>query len=753
MPNLVLLLFMLALAGFVWLLHKNEQDERQDSLIEDILWQEQTLRLDLSSQQTQLSDLARALANQDLSENDFSVKSQFLLSTNQEITGMVRLTADNQPEWHVPTLAIDTLNRLMIQPQAQDALHNMQLTGRPTYSETFPTATGDRIFILFVPILQGRTYKGALATAYSLKTMLQVHVPWWIARKHQISVVDLDGHTLASKFDQLQARSDVTHDLSFDPPGHGLLLRATSYQTSSPILPRVLIGVLVALAVVMVWTMWALGRHMRERLAAERALREETAMRRAMEDSIVSGIRATDLEGRITHVNRAFCEMTGFSEEELLGCSMPMPYWAPEQAEECAAMYRAVLAGQVPSSGYSMRFMRKNGERFDVRVYASPLIDGQGRHTGWMGSLYDITELKREREALKASHERFVTVLNGLDAAVTVISVDTRELLFSNLRFRTWFGLNDINRPFCIIPLLPLHPEEPQVDGEVWDAQNRRWYHVQRRQSVWVDGHPVWLAITNDITDRKLAVEREQQQAERLQHTSRLISMGEMASSLAHELNQPLAAISSYSTGCRNLLANQAPPDWAPIRQALDKISAQAQRAGSIIRSIREFVQRREPKLATVRLDELIDNVLALLDSELRKRPVALRQQRAALPPIQADRVMLEQVLVNLIKNALEAMAEVPANVRSLTLQTRRDGEEIIISVADRGPGLSEEEKSQLFVPFYTTKGEGMGMGLNICRGIIEYHHGRLWVEDNPGGGCRFLFSLPCATAKEPSTI
>ncbi|NLR74761.1 PAS domain-containing sensor histidine kinase [Leeia aquatica] len=739
MPNLVLLLFLLAAGGFVYLLQHNELGERRDALIVDALWQEQTLRLHLESQRNQLIELAHATQSEGLDEDQLSARSLFLLSENPEIMGMVRQDSLDRSLWVYPPLANAALDSILSTPEARQALRQAHLTGRPAYSTAIFSPTREYVFVLYAPISDGKRYAGALASVHSLKGLLEQQVPWWIANKYQISIVDLDGKGLAAKFDQRIPGSDLSHELAFDPPGGGLRMRATSYQQASPILQRALLWVLIGLAGVMLWSMWALRRHIRQRLEAERALRQEMSLRRAMEDSLVSGMRAMDMHGKLIYVNRAFCEMVGLSSEQLLDQQTPMPYWAPEAQDDCAAIYQSILAGQCPPNGYTARFMRQDGERFDVRIYASPLIDSQGKQSGWMSSLYDITELKREREALKASHERFMTVLDGLDAMVTVVDPDSHEVLFSNQRVRTWLRLAS-DSAYCIIPLLPLPYQHD--DGEAWDAIGQRWYHIQRRLLLWVDGRPAWLSIATDLTVLRSMQEREQQQAQQLQHTARLISMGEMASSLAHELNQPLAAISSYSTGCQNLL-EQGTTSPEALRLALGKISEQARRAGGIIRGIREFVQRREPKLGACQLNDMIDNVLSLLSAELRHTGTQVRYRLVSLPDIQADRVMLEQVLFNLAKNAIEAMTNRPAYQRKLTLISKQLDHHVCITVADRGPGLSEAEKQQLFTAFYTTKAQGMGMGLNICRSIVEYHQGRLWVEDNPGGGCRFSFTLP----------
>jgi two-component system sensor histidine kinase DctS len=250
-----------------------------------------------------------------------------------------------------------------------------------------------------------------------------------------------------------------------------------------------------------------------------------------------------------------------------------------------------------------------------------------------------------------------------------------------------------------------------------------------------------------DITDRKRAEELNRQQEEKLQESSRLATMGEMSSMLAHELNQPLAAISSYTAGALNVLEraaqDAAPVDPGLLRRALEQARAQAQRAGQIIRSVHEFVKKREPRRQLVAIDDVVDGVRALVELQARQAYVSLQVDVApGLPPVLADRVLLEQVLLNLTRNAIEAMTGVGPEHRLLRIEASRADGQVSVSVIDRGHGIGPEVAERLFSPFFSTKAEGMGMGLSICRTAIEFHGGTLVHAPNPGGGTIFTFSL-----------
>lgn len=264
--------------------------------------------------------------------------------------------------------------------------------------------------------------------------------------------------------------------------------------------------------------------------------------------------------------------------------------------------------------------------------------------------------------------------------------------------------------------------------------------------------HQGWMGSIIDITEAKAAARIARAQGESLARTGRLVTLGEMASTLAHELNQPLGAIASYAAGGLNLIeAGQA--DSVLVRTAFEKLAAQARRAGLIIRRIQDFVKKREPQLVALDLTEVAADAIGLMAGEARERQIQIGLDAPdPLPPVLADRILVEQVMVNLIRNALEAMAEGPRYGDRLTLRLRAEGGMARLDVSDQGPGIPEDVAAHLFDPFTSTKSQGMGMGLNICRSIVELLHGSLSYAPNPGGGTVFTVLLPFAappTAQE----
>jgi len=366
---------------------------------------------------------------------------------------------------------------------------------------------------------------------------------------------------------------------------------------------------------------------------------------------------------------------------------------------------------------------------------------------------------------------------------VSVMSVQRGEMLFANRSYRIWFGGN----PEAHVQLTggQVMPDEV-IDGdesvdhfgglptqkltdagsdthEVYMDNVQKWFDVRARYVQWTDGNLAQMLIATDITARKQAEEAAARQAEKSQFTSRLITMGEMASTVAHELNQPLAAISNYCSGMISRV-QAGNIDNEQLVGALEKTSRQAQRAGQIIHRIRQFVKRSEPQRQPSRVRDITDAVLELAVFEMRRRRVTLNSTVAnRLPTIMADPILIEQVLLNLLKNAAEAIdsAQTPQSRRHIDLRVQQrysedQGNVVEFTVSDGGPGMREDMLARLFEAFHSTKAEGLGIGLSLCRSIIESHHGRIKAENIYNGqmvmGCRFTFTLPIDNCDEADT-
>jgi signal transduction histidine kinase len=445
------------------------------------------------------------------------------------------------------------------------------------------------------------------------------------------------------------------------------------------------------------------------------------------------------------------------------------------------------LKGRSTVGGFEVRVQRKNNSIFAARMYVSPLVAPNGQQTGWMTSMTDITEPKRIREELGAAHERFTTVLESLEAAVSVASLGGKELLFANKQYRSWFNAQALGHYEMVMQAqlgvlnsmdnavdISLHSDGPMSDDNIDDmaglpadtlleAQTAdaqvfiegldKWLEVRSRYITWVDGRLAQIVIATDITARHETQAQAAIQLERAQTASRLITMGEMASSVAHELNQPLAAISNYCSGMISRINNKGIAEDELLR-ALDKTAKQAQRAGQIIARIRSFVKRSEPNRTSSDAVQIVNNSVELVDIELRRHQVKLTLYLAErMPSLLVDPILIEQVLINLIKNGAESIQQAnrPVGQRTVELKVRPrviDGKDMMeFSVRDNGAGVPSEMLERIYDAFYSTKSEGMGIGLKLCRSIVESHQGKLTVENLYNGdhivGCVFCFWLP----------
>ncbi len=376
-------------------------------------------------------------------------------------------------------------------------------------------------------------------------------------------------------------------------------------------------------------------------------------------------------------------------------------------------------------------------------------------------SLYSLRREGARRlvseNSMKASNERFETVLDSLNVAVYVSDAATDELLYANEHFRETFPrfsgedvkqFEDTFNP-TFISLFNKDPEDFRTvfKHECHHVPSNRWFITRVRRVRWVDGRAARLHTLGDVTDRVEAERVKRSQQERLMLTSRLMTAGEMASTLAHEINQPLAAITNYLNGCLQRLRGGT-PNLSEIAPAIEKASAQAERAGTIINRVREFVRSRDPRREALNVRSLLDDVMRFAEPDPTKPTLSfVREIGQGLPDVFADRIMIEQVLLNLIRNAREAMSALPVESRKLTLRAVQESPQFVnFSVTDVGSGLAQEVADNLFSPFMTTKSDGMGMGLSICRSIIEYHEGQMRHVANVPHGASFEFSLPIAS-------
>ena len=792
-PLAAVLMFLAAILAAFWYLRAEEAEREHEALRRDVEYAQQRIRLRLLERQEQLMRIARDLSNQDLERAGFTNRAEALISQYPELQAITWIDERSRirASHAAPTLASSELRiagEVLKPGDTTDTYELARDLQQPVYAQPAGTS-GDTapLLQLQVPLnVQGK-FGGVVLGEYSIDSLLRYGTPTEVLARYAVTLIDGENQVLAGT--PLAPRDAATQILPWtrqaneyavpvSPVGNGLVLKGQAYRTSLGVVGSGLFWLVGTLSAMTAWMLIATWGHTRRRMQAQQALVAETNFRRAMENSILTGMRALDMEGRITYVNAAFCQMTGWSEAELVGLRPPFPYWPEADHEALHAKLQEELSGKSMAGGFHVRVRRKSGSIFDARLYVSPLIDAHGQQTGWMTSMTDITEPNRIREQLSASHERFTIVLESLDASVSVAPLGSEELLFANKLYRQWFGSQTAGHlqlvaQAGVVPVAGSNPtgvdDEDGLMGLPTDqltsarAENAeiflpdlgKWLEVRSRYLNWVDGRLAQMVIATDITPRRHAEEQAARHAERAQSVSRLITMGEMASSVAHELNQPLTAISNYCSGMVSRIHSGQLKEDA-LLAALQKTQHQAQRAGQIIQRIRAFVKKSEPNRTLADVHSMVNEAVELADIELRRHNVRLTHYVAArLPPVMADSILIEQVLVNLMKNGAEAIEHAgrPPSRRSVELRVVpkviEDRQVVEFSVQDTGKGLAPEVLQRLFEAFFSTKQEGMGMGLNLCRSIVESHQGRMQAENIYNGpevsGCRFFFWLPLA--------
>ena len=797
-PLAAVLLFLAAIATAFWYLRLEEVHREQEAVKRDVEYSQQRLRLRLLERQEQFMRLARDISDRDMSPMQFDIRAESLVLQYPELMALSwiddqrRLMA-TQTSPSVPRQRAWVADGQLKRGEVLEGFDLARDLRQPVYTQPLSEKGVEPVLYMHVPITPRAHFAGELLAEFSVDGLLRYGVPAEVLAKYAVALFDGKDQLLAGQSiperpglsDRLPWSGKVNEfDIPVSPVGNGLVLRAQAWRTSQGVVGGTLFWLVAVLAAMTTWMLIANWRQSQRRQQAQQALMAETTFRRAMENSMLTGMRALDMQGRIIYVNPAFCQMTGWTEDELIGQTEPFSYWPDEDREALAARLSDELIGSSDPAGFQMRVKRRDGTLFDARFYVSPLIDATGKQTGWMASMTDITEPNRVRRQLSASYERFTTVLEALDASVSVAPLGSQELLFANKLYRQWFGgttdghlqlvvragtpetqLSDESLDavdsFAGLPLDSIATGSPAEHAEIYIERLGKWLEVRSRYLNWVDSRLAQMVIATDITARRQAEEQAAAQAERAQTASRLITMGEMASSVAHELNQPLTAISNYCTGMISRIKGGS-IGQDDLLGALDKTARQAQRAGQVVQHIRSFVKRSEPRRQWSEVMPMVEQVVELAEIELRRRQVRLSHYVAPrLPALHVDPILIEQVLINLIKNGAESVdaAKRATSNRLVEVRvTQRDIEHqatVQFSVTDSGRGLSPEALDRLYEAFFSTKNDGLGIGLNLCRSIVESHQGRIHAENlyNAGQvvGCRFSFWIPVGPVQDAS--
>lgn len=499
------------------------------------------------------------------------------------------------------------------------------------------------------------------------------------------------------------------------------------------------------------------GHDITERLRAAVAVRESEVRYRTLAEHATDVISCHDTEGRLTYVSPVCRRLLGYEPQELLGQSPDAIAHPDDRDALIQSVARLRLTTDVVSTTFRAR--RKDGQT--IWLEASSRNDGG-----------EIVVVSRDVTSRLDTEQRLRLIQSAVEHVGESVTITDNHLdrpgphiVYVNPAFTIMTGYQSQEALGCSPRIL----QGPKSDQEVLSKLHRclsqgqtffgETVNYRKDGSEYlVEWHinPLfdrrgnithWVAIQRDITQRRIAEDLARVHREELAHVTRLSVMGEMASGLAHEINQPLAAINNYANGALRHIDNQS-ASITGLAETLHHVADQSDRAGQIIRRLRAFVMKRGTHRSPEHVNELIKETLALLDADIRQHLGRVRLDLAPdaqLPMLRVDGIQIEQVLVNIIRNALEAMHLNEPECRQLVITTRRDDHESIhITLADRGPGLTASQRDHLFDPFFTTKDDGMGMGLTISQSIIQAHDGRLWVTPNPAGqGSVFHVTLP----------
>lgn len=480
------------------------------------------------------------------------------------------------------------------------------------------------------------------------------------------------------------------------------------------------------------------------------------------EDAIIA--KTTD--GIVTDWNRGAEAIFGYAAQEMVG--QPISLLLPPGLEnEERQILERIRAGE-KIDHFETRRRRKDGAIIDVSVAISPIYDDEGVLVGASKIARDVTAAKTDRQALMEREAHLQSVLDTVPDAMIVI--DTRGIIHSfSATAERLFGYTADEAVGRNVSFLMPEPYRGQHDGYL-----ARYMATGERRIIGIgrlvvgrrkDGStfPLELSVgemrsgdrrfftgfLRDITERQETQQRLQDLQAELIFMSRFTALGEMASTLAHELNQPLTAAASFMNGARRLLGNGNPDDIPTVRGAIDSAAEQMLRAGQIIKRLREFVARGESDRRPEDLRKLIEEASALALVGVKQTGVRVTFEfHPTIGMVLVDKIQIQQVILNLMRNAIEAMEGMPR--RELMVSTQLvDDAMIEVSVTDTGTGIAPEIAEKLFQPFVTTKRQGMGVGLSISRTIIEAHGGKLWAEPNPDGGTAFRLTLKSLTGED----
>jgi len=495
---------------------------------------------------------------------------------------------------------------------------------------------------------------------------------------------------------------------------------------------------------------------------AEEALRESEHQSRLIVDSIPGLIAVLDTSGEVERVNQPLLDYLGRPLEELRQWAVDDTIHPDDRPAYLQAFERAFATGE-PVEYDAARIRRFDGVYRWLNVRGLPLRDLQGQIVRWYFLLTEIDDRKRAEDELRRSEARHRVVVET--ASDAVVSIDeSGTIILANPAIKRIFGYAPeelIGKPLTVLM--------PGAMGKLHEAGFKRYLATGARHLNWqgtemtaqrangeafptevsfgemiVDQRRIFTGFIRDISEKKRSEEQLRNTQAELARMMRVMTIGQLTASIAHEVNQPLSGIITNANTCLRMLKSD-PPNINGARETAQRTIRDGNRASEVITRLRTLFSKKQTNVEPLNLNELAREVIALLSDELERNNVILKHEFSDyLPTVHGDRVQLQQVILNLLRNASDAMSAIEDRPRQMLLKTDLEGEHVRFLVQDSGVGFTSEVADQMFESFYTTKSDGMGVGLSISRSIIEANHGRLWATVNEGPGATFAFSIPC---------
>lgn len=485
----------------------------------------------------------------------------------------------------------------------------------------------------------------------------------------------------------------------------------------------------------------------------------------------VEGVLILDDRGAILDCSTVATQLFGFSADELRGVHVSHLVSPPHREDYARELEARLDLGSRACADVTRELpgKRKDGSIFPVQISVSAYRPQQGCR--FIGIVQDLRTCQDTERRLRQREQELLQIVRHAPTAIATMTAEGRYLSVNrSLCSMLGYGEQElVGKSFLDFT----HPDDVKksavylsrlTEGTIDDYRlTKRYLHKGGRVVEAIlhcslvqdeENRPsMIIAQMEDLTERLRAEAEAQQHREQLAHVTRLRTVGEMAAGIAHEINQPLSAIGTYAQACSRMIKSR-PEDATEILEALAKIAAQAQRAGDVIQSLRTFIRKQEGERVRLEVNDLVREVLKLAETDAREHDVRIVAELAEDPPsIQADRVQIQQVLLNLLRNAMEAMREPGRIGDAVIVTTDFDGNDVEIAVRDSGAGIPEEIEKKLFRPFFTTKPAGLGMGLSISRSIVNSHGGRLSFTRNPERGTTFRLTLPAYSETDDETL